>query len=170
MGDFLFLFYFCCFFVVAFSAYQCIRARKIRKKYMVIMLIGIAYISFYSYESIPIETTPCNHIAVSDVEGLSEKEIVHKMLVQEFDHYKSERLFAKNKIFDYKINRIDGPIKGVDATGKIYYGVSYSVKAINSKWIAGNGEEKGFWVKNKFGYFDFMKEDNQYILKYVGGL
>ncbi|WP_443674856.1 hypothetical protein, partial [Megasphaera sp.] len=110
---------------------------------------------FYSYDSILVEPIQCNRIAVSDAEGLSEKEIVNKILIREFDHYKSERLFTKNKIFDYTINRIDGPIKIRDSDGmdKNYYDISYSVKTIDSAWIAGNGKNEGLWVNNKSGFF-----------------
>ena len=45
---------------------------------------------FYSYDSILVEPIQCNRIAVSDAEGLSEKEIVNKILIREFDHYKSD--------------------------------------------------------------------------------
>ena len=85
---------------------------------------------FYSYDSILIEPIQCNRIAVSDAEGLSEKEIVNKILIREFDHYKSERLFTKNKIFDYTINRIDGPIKLRDSDGmdKNYYEADCIIK------------------------------------------
>ena len=112
---------------------------------------------FYSYDSILVEPIQCNRIAVSDAEGLSEKEIVNKILIREFDHYKSERLFTKNKIFDYTINRIDGPIKIRDSDGmdKNYYDISYSVKTIDPAWIAGNGKNEGLWVNNKSGFFYF---------------
>ena len=79
---------------------KCIKAKKIETKTIVIILIGVVYLMFYSYDSILVEPIQCNRIAVSDAEGLSEKEIVNKILIREFDHYKSERLFTKNKIFD----------------------------------------------------------------------
>ena len=120
---------------------------------------------FYSYDSILVEPIQCNRITVSDAKGLSEKEIVNKILIHEFDHYKSERLFTKNKIFDYTINRIDGPIKIKDKDGmdKNYYDISYSVKTIDPAWIAGNGKNEGLWVNNKSGFFVLIKNDNQYI-------
>ena len=59
---------------------MCIRDRR-----------GVVYLLFYSYEAIPSEKVQYNHIAISDVEGLAEKEIVNKILIQEFDYYKSER-------------------------------------------------------------------------------
>jgi hypothetical protein len=141
--------------VAAISFYKYIRTKKGRRKNIAIILIGVVYLMFYSYDSILVEPIQCNRIAVSDAEGLSEKEIVNKILIREFDHYKSERLFTKNKIFDYTINRIDGPIKIRDSDGmdKNYYDISYSVKTIDPAWIAGNGKNEGLWVNNKSGFF-----------------
>ncbi len=110
ISDSLFLLYIVTFLVIIITIYKCIKAKKIETKTIVIILIGVVYLLFYSYESIPSEKVQYNHIAISDVEGLSEKEIVNKILIQEFDYYKSEKLFTKNQIFDYKINRINGPI------------------------------------------------------------
>lgn len=137
-------------------------------KYLVSMLIGIIYLSFYSYESIPDENIQYNHIAISDVDELSEKDIINQMLTKEFDYYKSKRLFNKNKLLDYKINRINGPIKNPSDIGHNYYSVSYSVKTINPEWIAGNGETKGIWVNNKSNIYVLLKNDSQYFLKNVG--
>ena len=172
ISDALFILYIFAFFMVAISFYKYIRTKKGRRKNIAIILIGVAYLMFYSYDSILVEPIQCNRITVSDAKGLSEKEIVNKILIHEFDHYKSERLFNKNKIFDYTINRIDGPIKIKDKDGmdKNYYDISYSVKTIDSAWIAGNGKNEGLWVNNKSGFFVLIKNDNQYILKHVGGL
>ena len=107
ISDFLFMLYIFTFFMTAIVLYKCIRTKKTKIKNIAIILIGVVYLIFYSYDSILVETIQCNRIAVSDAEGLSEKEIVNNILIHEFDHYKSERLFTKNKIFDYTINRID---------------------------------------------------------------
>lgn len=172
INDALFILYIFAFFVAAISFYKYIRTKKGRRKNIAIILIGVVYLMFYSYDSILVEPIQCNRIAVSDAEGLSEKEIVNKILIREFDHYKSERLFTKNKIFDYTINRIDGPIKIRDSDGmdKNYYDISYSVKTIDPVWIAGNGKNEGLWVNNKSGFFILIKNGNQYILKHIGGL
>lgn len=172
ISDFLFMLYIFTFFMTAIVLYKSIRTKKTKIKNIAIILIGVVYLIFYSYDSILVETIQCNRIAVSDAEGLSEKEIVNKILIHEFDHYKSERLFNKNKILDYTINRIDGPIKIKDNDGmdKNYYDISYSVKTIDPAWIAGNGKNEGLWVNNKSGFFVLIKNNNQYILKYVGGL
>ena len=77
-----------------------------------IILIGVVYLLFYSYESIPSEKVQYNHIAISDVERLSEKEIVNKILIQEFDYYKSERFIMgplsrpRSKILRVAVSRI----------------------------------------------------------------
>ena len=153
ISDFLFMLYIFTFFMTAIILYKCIRTKKTKIKNIAIILIGVVYLIFYSYDSILVETIQCNRIAVSDAEGLSEKEIV-------------------NKILDYTINRIDGPIKIKDNDGmdKNYYDISYSVKTIDPAWIAGNGKNEGLWVNNKSGFFVLIKNNNQYILKHVGGL
>ena len=172
ISDALFILYIFCFLWRQFPFINTSGQRKGEEKNIAIILIGVVYLMFYSYDSILVEPIQCNRIAVSDAEGLSEKEIVNKILIREFDHYKSERLFTKNKIFDYTINRIDGPIKIKDKDGmdKNYYDISYSVKTIDPAWIAGNGKNEGLWVNNKSGFFVLIKNDNQYILKHVGGL
>lgn len=137
---------------------------------MVILLIGIAYITFYSYESLPNEQIQCDCIAISDVKGFSEKEIVNTILTKKFDHYKYKKLFTKNKVFDYKINRINGPIKNSGELDKSYYDVSYSVKTIDPTWIAGNGNSEGLWINNKSEFYILIKDNNRYVLKYIGGL
>ena len=53
---------------------------------------------------------------------------------------------------------------------KNYYDISYSVKTIDPAWIAGNEKNEGLWVNNKSGFFVLIKNNNQYILKHVGGL
>lgn len=63
---------------------------------------------FYSYDSILVEPIQCNRIAVSDAEGLSEKEIVNKILIREFDHYKSERLLLKIKFLIIQLIELTG--------------------------------------------------------------
>ena len=87
-----------------------------------------------------------------------------------FDYYKSERLFTKNQIFDYKINRINGPINDTSKTDNHYYDVSYSVKTIAPAWIAGNGKNEGLWVNSKSEFYNLIKNNDQYILNRVGGL
>ena len=94
----------------------------------------------------------------------------NKILIQEFDYYKSERLFTKNQIFDYKINRINGPINDTSKTDNHYYDVSYSVKTIAPAWIAGNGKNGGLWVNSKSEFYNLIKNNDQYILNRVGGL
>ena len=170
ISDALFILYIFAFFVAAISFYKYIRTKKGRRKNIAIILIGVVYLLFYSYESIPSEKVQYNHIAISDVEGLSEKEIVNKILIQEFDYYKSERLFTKNQIFDYKINRINGPINDTSKTDNHYYDVSYSVKTIAPAWIAGNGKNEGLWVNSKSEFYNLIKNNDQYILNRVGGL
>lgn len=170
ISDSLFLLYIVTFLVIIITIYKCIKAKKIETKTIVIVLIGVVYLLFYSYESIPSEKVQYNHIAISDVEGLSEKEIVNKILIQEFDYYKSERLFTKNQIFDYKINRINGPINDTSKTDNHYYDVSYSVKTIAPAWIAGNGKNEGLWVNSKSEFYNLIKNNDQYILNRVGGL
>ncbi|MCH4217658.1 MAG: hypothetical protein LKF74_03775 [Megasphaera sp.] len=161
----LFILYFFSLFIIIISVYKSIKMKKIETKYMAVMIIGIMYFAFYSYESISVEENQYNQIEVSEAEGKSEKEIINKILIQEFDHYKSKRLFTKNKIFDYKINRIDGPMND-----KKNYDISYSVKTINTEWIAGNGEIEGLWINNKSGFYNLIRNDNCYTLKYIGGL
>lgn len=82
ISDSLFLLYIVTFLVIIITIYKCIKAKKIETKTIVITLIGVVYLLFYSYESIPSEKVQYNHIAISDVEGLSEKEIVNKILIQ----------------------------------------------------------------------------------------
>ena len=79
ISDSLFILYIFTFFMVASSFYKYIRTKKGRRKNIAIILIGVAYLMFYSYDSILIEPIQCNRIAVSDAEGLSEKEIVNKI-------------------------------------------------------------------------------------------
>lgn len=168
IDNFLLILYFLSFFVITVTIYKYIRIKKLETKYLVIMLIGILYSLFYSYESIPDENIQYDHITISAVDKLSEKEIVNKILIRKFDYYKSKRLFNKNKLLDYRINRIDGPIKNPSDIGHNYYSVSYSVKTINPEWIAGNGEIKGIWVNNKSNIYVLLKNDSRYFLKNIG--
>lgn len=170
ISDSLFLFYFIAIGAIFVIFYKFIKNKKISKNSIAIILIGIAYVAFYSYESMPEENIQCNHIAVSSIEELSEKEIICKILNQEFEHYRSQKIFTRKKIFDYKINRITGPIKYQDKNGHRYYDVSYSVKTISPEWIAGNGECKGLWISNKSGFFILIRDNEHYVLKFIGGL
>ena len=170
ISDFLF---FLCF--IAFSAifaifYRYVKTKNIGLKGIAIILFGIVYLTFYFYQSMPEENIQQNSIAVSKVEGLSETDIINKILTQELEYYKSKRIFNKNKIFDYRINRINGPIKNTGDPHKNYYDISYSVKTIDPTWFAGNGTSKGLWINNKSGFYILLKDGDRYILKYIGGL
>ena len=170
ISDSLFLLYVAASLMIIITIYKCIKAKKLETRNIVVILIGIVYLLFYSYESLPSERVQYNHMSISEVEGLSEKEIVEKILVQEFNYYKSKGLFTKNQIFDYKINRINGPINDTSKTDNYYYDVSYSVKTIAPAWIAGNGKNEGLWVNSKSEFYNLIKNNDQYILTRVGGL
>ena len=170
ISDSLFFLYIATPFIIIITIYKCTKNKKNKRKDIAIILIGIIYLLFYSYESMPSEKVQYNHIAISEVDGLSEREIVNEMLIQEFDNYKSKRIFTKYQIFDYKINRINGPIDTNSKIDKHYYDVSYSVKTISPAWIAGNGKSKGLWVNNKSEFYNLIKNGDQYILIRVGGL
>ena len=55
ISDSLFLLYIVTFLVIIITIYKCIKAKKIETKTIVIILIGVVYLLFYSYESIPSE-------------------------------------------------------------------------------------------------------------------
>ena len=170
ISDSLFLLYVAASLMIIITIYKCIKAKKLETRNIVVILIGIVYLLFYSYESLPSERVQYNHMSISEVEGLSEKEKEKKILVQEFNYYKSKGLFTKNQIFDYKINRINGPINDASKIDNHYYDVSYSVKTIAPAWIAGNGESEGLWVNNKSEFYNLIKDNDQYILNHIGGL
>lgn len=170
ISDFLFFLCFIVFFTIFAIFYRYVKTKNIGLKSTAMLLLGIAYLTFYSYQSMPGENTQQNSILVSNVEGLSEKDIINKILTQELEYYKSKRIFNKNKIFDYRINRINGPVKNIGEIGENYYDISYSVKTIDPTWIAGNGTSDGFWINNKSGFYILIKDGDRYILKYIGGL
>ena len=154
--------------IMAIFAYRLIKYKRIEVKWMVVTFVFISYGCFFYVESKPMMREPIISVAVNESQPMSGKDIVENLMREKFEVYLNEHLFAPNKIFDYKINRIQGPItvNGHDD----YYSVSYSVKVINQKWIAGNGTLDGLWVNNKSEYYRLMREGDKYRLHFVGGL
>ena len=78
ISDSLFLLYVAASLMIIITIYKCIKAKKLETRNIVVILIGIVYLLFYSYESLPSERVQYNHMSISEVEGLSEKEISRK--------------------------------------------------------------------------------------------
>ena len=152
--------------------YMYFKHKRIHKKHVFITFLLILFSMFYAIESASNQLIVNNTILIKDTQGLTNKEIVEKLLKNEFDAYLHENLFAKNKVLDYKIERINGPLTKYNYNQQFddYYDISYSVKVINANWIAGNGTQDGLWIKNKNGYYRLIKSADKYSLKFIGGL
>ena len=55
ISDSLFLLYVAASLMIIITIYKCIKAKKLETRNIVVILIGIVYLLFYSYESLPSE-------------------------------------------------------------------------------------------------------------------
>lgn len=159
-------------FMLLFFIYNFVTKKKISWILLLILGSSIAYSTFYYVESKPKNITYDNSVKIYEVSTLNDNQIVEVILKKQLDNYKNENLFTKNKLLDYKIERINGPIK-IQSDNQVYddyFDISYSVKTINSNWVAGNGDHNGLWIYNKNAYYRLLKEDDKYILKHIGRL
>lgn len=144
----------------------------LKKTHVFITLFLVLFSIFFMMESKSNQPIINNSVPIKDVQGLTNEEIVEKLLRNEFNAYLQENFFAENKVLDYKIERINGPLTIHTNNQEFddYYDISYSVKVINANWIAGNGTQDGLWIKNKNGYYRLIKSADKYSLKFIGGL
>lgn len=153
-------------FMVLFFIYKCVTQKKLSPIILTILCCAIGYSVFYYVESKPKNIEYDTSIKISEVNNYNESQIVEILLKRQFDNYKKENLFAKNKLLDYKLNRINGPItiQSNNQTYDNYFDVSYSIKTMDSNWVAGNGEHDGLWIYNRSSYYRLLKEGDKYIL------
>lgn len=159
--------------ILAFlTLYKVLKSERYKLGKISLIIICTIFSCFYWYEVQPNEQIIDDNIPIVQAKNLSDKEIVDILIHKKLECYKNRRLFNKDKILDYEINRISDPIKNIEPTTNrnVYYSISYSLKVINSYWNTRNGFAKGLWIKNKSDYYELKKKDDAYTLEYVGGL
>jgi hypothetical protein len=116
-----------------------------------------------SLDKLSVDYSFFTSIAVSEVESLSDEEIVELLMSQWLSQYLSEKKEPSQKITDFEITEISIKIKKVNYTEvRIVYRVKPSNKS--TSWYGSDGFWEGEWIGRRTSYVLYTL-DGYYVLR-----
>lgn len=134
------------------------------------VIVALAYVSFFSHESIETDENVPHTLTVAEAQGMTGEEIARTIMIHQLEFYKKKPVFTGYKIFAYTI---DGTVKEQPypvvtlAPGDKAYVIRFSVMTINSEWLGGSSDKSGLWLHKLGGIYRLHFDGEKYILTYV---
>lgn len=109
-------------------------------------------------------------LSEAGVAKANQQAIADKLVQQWFAQFKSSQADRGIRIEDFEIDQLEIEPTKDNSDSRLVAAVSFAVKPTRcsaTAWIAGNGVEAGSWIKEKFLFFEIIKERDYYKIDHT---